>query len=924
MTSLLDSKVHTVLLTWLLTQQVTGLTRLSNLDMAPNAFDDQYEGCVKEMERKAPQLLQEDFTMNGKLKLEWEKAEQRWKEIKNTINYPKGFHDFHGIALVAYTGYIHQDFNRAVREFKKNPGNFHYKAFHYYLTRALQLLSNQNCHSVYRGTKSKFHFKGKDSVRFGQFASSTSARQVAVSQSFLSEHGTLFTIKTCLGVDIKAFSVFPREEEVLIPGYEVYHKVTVTQNGKGYDKISLDSPERKKSYFNCYYSGSIETDSGSIEADSGFIEIDNIDCSSSGFIYHPSILRREDVIHLTSGKHPSRAVHSVAVFELEDDIKILMFLLTWLLTQQITGLTDTTNLDMAPNAFDDQYEGCVKKMERKAPQLLQEDFIMNGQLKLEWEKAEQRWKEIKNTINYPKGFHDFHGIALVAYTGNIYQDFNRAVREFKKNPGNFHYKAFHYYLTRALQLLRNNNCYSVYRGTSNKFYYGGDGSVRFGQFTSSSLKENVALSTFGGLRGTLFTIKTCLGVNIKEFSYHSEQEEVLIPGYEVYHKVTQTAFAIWFNKIVLDSPERKRSNFNCFYSGSTDTSHFSSSERKKSYFNCYYSGSIETDSGSIEADSGFIEIDNIDCSSSAVFELEDDIKNSHVPPDLVVNPAGMASYFKNKVTGLTEPSNLDMAPNAFDDQYEGCVEEMERKAPQLLQEDFNISTLLKPEWEKAEQRWKKIKNTMSYPKGFHDFHGIALVAYTGKIYQDFNRAVREFKNNPSNFHYKAFHYYLTRALQLLGNNKCHLVYRGTSNKFRYSKDGSVRFGQFTSSSLKEREARSFSGSSGTLFIIKTCFGVNITAFSYKPNQEEVLIPGYEVYKKVTEKASGEGYDKIELDSPERKRSNFNCYYSGSTDTSHFSSSGESGSVLEVGLVGKIGNGLGGVPYQKTPDRACTW
>nr|XP_042133368.1 T-cell ecto-ADP-ribosyltransferase 2-like [Peromyscus maniculatus bairdii] len=275
MTSLLDSKVHTFLLTWFFIQQVTGLTEPSKLDMAPNAFDDQYEGCVEEMENKAPQLLQEDFNMNEQLKLEWEKAEKRWKEIKNTTSNPKGFHDFHGTALVAYTGKIHEGFNRAVREFRKNPGNFHYKAFHYYLTRALQLLSNQSCHSVYRGTRNKFRYSGKGSVRFGQFASSTSVWQVAVSPEFLSEHGTLFDIKTCLGVGIKTFSLFPHEEEVLIPVYEVYHKVTVTQNAKGSDKIFLDSPKRKKSNFNCYYSGSIEVDSG-------FIEIDNIDFSSSG------------------------------------------------------------------------------------------------------------------------------------------------------------------------------------------------------------------------------------------------------------------------------------------------------------------------------------------------------------------------------------------------------------------------------------------------------------------------------------------------------------------------------------------------------------------------------------------------------------------------------------------------------------------
>ncbi|XP_059121052.1 T-cell ecto-ADP-ribosyltransferase 2-like [Peromyscus eremicus] len=257
--------------------------------------------------------------------------------------------------------------------------------------------------------------------------------------------------------------------------------------------------------------------------------------------------------------------------------KVHTFLLTWLLTQQVTGLTEPSDLDMAPNAFDDQYEGCVEDMERKAPQLLQEDFNKNGDLKREWEKSEKLWKEIKNTMSTPKGFHDFHGMAVVAYTGNIHKDFNTAVREFKKNTSNFHYKAFHYYLTRALQLLSNQSCYSVYRGTRNKFHYSGKGSVRFGQFASSSFDKTVALNIFGGASGTLFIIKTCLGVYIKAFSYYPNEEEVLIPSYEVYHKVTKTASGKGNDIIFLNSPQRKKSNFNCFYSGSTNKSHFSSS-----------------------------------------------------------------------------------------------------------------------------------------------------------------------------------------------------------------------------------------------------------------------------------------------------------------------------------------------------------
>ncbi|EGW14882.1 T-cell ecto-ADP-ribosyltransferase 1 [Cricetulus griseus] len=189
--------------------------------------------------------------------------------------------------------------------------------------------------------------------------------------------------------------------------------------------------------------------------------------------------------------------------------KIHMFLLTWLLSQQVTGQTESFNLDMAPDAFDDQYEGCVQEMEKKAPRWLEEDFSKNKNLKDEWKGAEEKWKEIKNKMNYPKGFSDYHGTAVVVYTGDIHSDFNAALKEFKKNSSNFPYKAFHYYLTRALQLLNNKKCYTIYRGTRNKFHYSRTGSVRFGQFASSSFNMMVALDHFGGASGTLFSIKTC-------------------------------------------------------------------------------------------------------------------------------------------------------------------------------------------------------------------------------------------------------------------------------------------------------------------------------------------------------------------------------------------------------------------------------
>uniref|UniRef100_G3TWG9 NAD(P)(+)--arginine ADP-ribosyltransferase n=1 Tax=Loxodonta africana TaxID=9785 RepID=G3TWG9_LOXAF len=254
----LDIAVHLLILTWWLTQQnmTRNITCNAKLDLANDTFDDQYEGCAEEMEGKSPQLLKEELEANQYLKTEWEKAEQRWKQIKNIVSYSKQFNDFHGTAIVAYTGDIATKFNRAVREFCQNPDNFQFKAFLYYLTRAPQLLNPGKCYTVYRGCKSKFNYSGKGNVCFGQFASSSLFKNTAASPSFSGE--TLFAIRTCLGVYIKAFSYYPNEEEVLIPGYEVYQATTRENTNKIYNIILLGSPQKSKSNFNCFYHKSIK------------------------------------------------------------------------------------------------------------------------------------------------------------------------------------------------------------------------------------------------------------------------------------------------------------------------------------------------------------------------------------------------------------------------------------------------------------------------------------------------------------------------------------------------------------------------------------------------------------------------------------------------------------------------------------------
>jgi hypothetical protein len=98
-------------------------------------------------------------------------------------------------------------------------------------------------------------------------------------------------------------------------------------------------------------------------------------------------------------------------------------------------------------------------------------------------------------------------------------------------------------------------------------------------------------------------------------------------------------------------------------------------------------------------------------------------------------------------------------------------------------------------------------------------------------------------------------------------------------------------------------------------------GVNIREFSLYPLEEEVLIPGYEVYHKVTVTETSKKYNEIFLEDPQRMKSNFNCFYSSSAKNpneqdSNFNSSGECGCHLEVGLVWPSKNRTGNASYPK--------
>uniref|UniRef100_A0A8C0ACY8 NAD(P)(+)--arginine ADP-ribosyltransferase n=1 Tax=Bos mutus grunniens TaxID=30521 RepID=A0A8C0ACY8_BOSMU len=236
-------------------------------------------------------------------------------------------------------------------------------------------------------------------------------------------------------------------------------------------------------------------------------------------------------------------------------------------------------LDMADNAFDDEYLKCANRMEIKyVPQLFKEEKASLQLLEDVWENAEAKWEARKPQLFLPVNFKDNYGIALMAYISeaqeqsSFYHLFNEAMemagQSRKDYVYGFQFKAFHFYLTKALQLLRRscensykNVVYSVRLNTS--FTFGGVNQARLGHFTLAYSSKPQAADD----QHVLLTIKTCFGVAVEKFFDKESEGIVLIPLNEVFH-VSQDEAG---NNLILQSTNKTCSHYECAFLGGLKT-----------------------------------------------------------------------------------------------------------------------------------------------------------------------------------------------------------------------------------------------------------------------------------------------------------------------------------------------------------------
>ncbi|NXA12797.1 NARE ribosyltransferase, partial [Sapayoa aenigma] len=225
-------------------------------------------------------------------------------------------------------------------------------------------------------------------------------------------------------------------------------------------------------------------------------------------------------------------------------MELLPLVLVLLAGTLATGIKEI-ELNMAPNAFDDQYQDCREEMAKELPALNRTEFVPYSNYFKAWDKASIKWHSHPSlgSLRWKE-----QAIALLAYSleTDLYKQFNKAVpmagRSSQVYLHNFPFKVVHFLLTEAVDDLRkaktHPRCFHVYRGVRDVRFTAKPGQIiRFGQFTSTSLKKGVAQG-FG--TDTFFEVDTCHGANIQDFSFMPWEEEVLIPPFETFNVTSVT------------------------------------------------------------------------------------------------------------------------------------------------------------------------------------------------------------------------------------------------------------------------------------------------------------------------------------------------------------------------------------------------
>ncbi|KAI4876529.1 hypothetical protein NFI96_001121 [Prochilodus magdalenae] len=192
------------------------------MDEYVNSIDDEFLTCKEDMywHITTKQLLNRELTFNVNFAKAWAQA-SNYLVSKGKVFQPAWWKDnLRNTALCAYTTeHIYRDLNNRMRAGRDSYTHFGLISLHFLITDAIQRRNPMGaCQTTYRRTGVAIVIEENKLVRFGTFTSSTRSPNNLNFKGFGRE--TCFVIYTCYGAHISDVSVFPNEDEVLIPPYE--------------------------------------------------------------------------------------------------------------------------------------------------------------------------------------------------------------------------------------------------------------------------------------------------------------------------------------------------------------------------------------------------------------------------------------------------------------------------------------------------------------------------------------------------------------------------------------------------------------------------------------------------------------------------------------------------------------------------------
>lgn len=196
------------------------------MSMAHDAVDDMYFNCNETMAKRIKdKYFKKENT--GKFAKAWKTAKQCVNaRLKLKQKGDEALTRDHIQAICVYTGQFSETLNNHIKKGRSTyRTSFPYHSLHFWLTSAVQILSNTNCHTSYRRTDRALRGSVNQIMRFGSFASSSKKKT-------LEQFGkkTCFKIQTCYGAFLKHSSSLGKAEmEVLIPPYEKFKIVKETR-----------------------------------------------------------------------------------------------------------------------------------------------------------------------------------------------------------------------------------------------------------------------------------------------------------------------------------------------------------------------------------------------------------------------------------------------------------------------------------------------------------------------------------------------------------------------------------------------------------------------------------------------------------------------------------------------------------------------